>query len=1184
MSVYTTFSFAMLKVVTVNVRGMRDDKKRAGIFAALTRSAFDVVALQETHADHQVLPNWRREWPGLSCWSEAGPTSAGVALLFSPKLNVSILSHQADTAGRLLRVTVNIDSTTLQFAALYGPNPTLLSASNSFFRQIDTFVAPDLPLILLGDFNMVEHPFVDRLGGNIRLVNHTYGRDELQRFLKRHQLLDVWRKSNPSKREFTWHCTYNNVQSRLDRIYIPQSFLSHVHSTFITHFVWSDHDVCGVDLTLPTQQVRGKGYWRLNTQFLSRPDYRDRVRAFWLNWQHNRVDFDSDLLWWDCGKAYLKSLTIEYARDLHYTRKSRKLDLLDGLRRERALPAPDVSRLRDFEQALFDLERERNEKVFAHTHTVVREHREMPSKYFFNLLRARQQQSTVDALFTQDGNLVDTKDELLATAASFFEELYTTDPSVSTDSQNDFLDCITTSLTDSQRAALDKDVTLEELREVVFSCNTNKTAGYDGLPYEFYQTFWHEVGSDLLRVLNSALNVEHQLPFSQSRSILTLLYKKGDRRQLQNWRPISLLCCDYKIITKLLANRLKLVLSTLLSPRQAAGVPGRQITYHLHVIRDFIFFADANKIDGFILSLDQHKAFDTLDRPFLFKVLTKMNFSDRFIDWITTLHKETIGNVLVNGFISTTFSVSRGVRQGCPLSALLYSLYIEPFGLMIEKDRHIHPLRIPGRVAPKTLQYADDITLLLSADTSLYALFDVCHSFRRATGSTINLDKTQGLPLGNPDISAAIATRIHWCDAEGIEILGIHFFTDYKRTQNYNWMLLIGHLTAQLQKLQARPLSLKGKVLILNSIVLSRLWYIASVLPIPTSEFRELERQIFDFLWSGKTSPLQRRTVYLPHAEGGLALVHPLYKQNSLQLKLLNQVVLSDQHQTFTQLPRFWFGRRLAPVKHEWSFLASNALPHFVGPNLPPYYRDLLDMFLSLDMSKLPNSQTPWKTDTFYSQFMTTHKHHPRAFQDFWSAHGVNPVDMWKHVYTSYALGKHQGVHYRFLHRVLPTQAYMHQRFRGRGYANTDVKCLACPNAIETNEHLFFRCVASRPVLTYIYPSIQILLQGKPFKLFKIALNVFPPGVPIRHQQMAVTILQIAFYTIWTNRNTLKFEGSLPPLEGSQHKINFHFKSLMQEQFDAFMPAGLAQFRQKYCHTPRICSVHADNTLHVSLI
>ena len=183
---------------------------------------------------------------------------------------------------------------------------------------------------------------------------------------------------------------------------------------------------------------------------------------------------------------------------------------------------------------------------------------------------------------------------------------------------------------------------------------------------------------------------------------------------------------------------------------------------------------------------------------------------------------------------------------------------------------------------------------------------------------------------------------------------------------------------------------------------------------------------------------------------------------------------------------------------------------------------------------------------------MHEHKHEPRAFQDFWSAHRVDCSTMWKHVFSTYAIGKHQCVHYRFLHRVLPTQGFMRQRFRGKGFANLSPKCLACPNAVETNEHLFFRCVAATPILTYIYPSIQVLLENKPFKLFKLALNIFPDQVPFVKQRMALTILQIAFNRIWTNRNTLTFEGTHSPVRESIHIIDHQFRTLLREQFALF--------------------------------
>ena len=173
---------------------------------------------------------------------------------------------------------------------------------------------------------------------------------------------------------------------------------------------------------------------------------------------------------------------------------------------------------------------------------------------------------------------------------------------------------INTALTQQQKDDLDRLISLEELRVALFDANKNKTPGYDGLPYEFYQTFWHLLSRDFLQVVNYSLNEAKHLPYSHTTSIITLVYKKNDRRILKNWRPISLLCCDYKIISKTIANRIKGVLDCLLSQRQTCSVPGRQIFHNIHFMRDVIFFCDVYKIKGYILSVDQEKAFDRLDR------------------------------------------------------------------------------------------------------------------------------------------------------------------------------------------------------------------------------------------------------------------------------------------------------------------------------------------------------------------------------------------------------------------------------------------------------------------------------------------------------------------------------------------------------------------------------------------
>ena len=1181
----TLFSI-MLRLITLNVEGLQSPVKRIQVFQTLALAGFDIIALQETHCDASVLDTWKSEWKGPSCWTTFRSNSAGVAFLFHPKNTTQIISTHKDSQGRILRVTVDINNAVLQLVNIYGPNPQSPNHSARFFENIDSYIEPDKPPILLGDFNMVENAFQDRQGGHPHLARHTYGLPALLALNRSYDLLDVWRQHYPQRRQFTWRSRFDNICSRLDRIYVPRPFLNLVSNTFIQHFVWSDHDVCGMTFYPPATQKRGRGYWKLNIQYLTHPDYQTLIRDFWREWRGLRGTYPNSLQWWDCGKIYIKALSIQYAQEIFLNRRSRKFDLLDELHQARTFHPADFARIHTLEQALQDLEHERNQKLFIHTHIGVREHNEEPNKFFFNLLKSRQRQSSIDSLITTNGDVVTDQPQILEETVNYFESLYSERPDVSLDQQQSFLAHIHTVLAAEQKQALERDITLEELRTALFDTNSEKTAGFDGLPYEFYQTFWDILGNDLLQILHVALNDHHQLPFSHTLSVITLLYKRGDKRHLSNWRPLSLLCCDYKVLTKVLATRLRNVLDTILSPRQTAGVPGRNIQYNLTLIRDYIFFADAAKLNGYILTLDQEKAFDYMNRAFLLQVLQKMQFGAKFIGWVSTLFQDTLAHVLVNGHVSIMFPIKRGVRQGCPLSAPLYAIYVETLSAMIEQDRHIYPLTIPGRRVPKTIQYADDLTLLLSDKTSLTHLFRICTDFEHATGSTINMAKTQGLVLGRPYQGDPIFTTISWQNDTGIEILGLLFFTDYVRTRNANWIVLLDIIRQDLTRFKERKLSLLGKILVLNSVILAKVWYKASVLPLSRPDQRVLETLLFDFLWDGKPDPIQRRTVYLPKDKGGLGLKHPLYQQQSLQLKFIYDVVRPHLHFPWLQLARYYMGRTLALLRPEWVFLRANHLPHYIGVSLPPYYKILLEVFRTLDLTKLPSTAglTPWKSGHFYTQFLTSHLHHPKAYTDFWSYHRVDPDAMWRHVYTSYAYGPQRDVHFRLLHRVLPTNAFMRQRFRGRGYQHLNTRCISCPNNVENIPHLFFQCLSATPLLTYIYPSVAQLLRFQPFKLFKITLNIFPPNVPLCIRHMVVTLVQITLYVIWLNRNARKFDGILTSIFDSQHRIRYLFQKVLTARFQKCLPNGLAHFRTHFCHTPQICQVVDNSQLVVNLI
>ena len=134
-----------------------------------------------------------------------------------------------------------------------------------------------------------------------------------------------------------------------------------------------------------------------------------------------------------------------------------------------------------------------------------------------------------------------------------------------------------------------------------------KSPGSDGLPVEFYRTFWHILGADLVDVLNNAFSVG-TLPPSLRSALISAIFKKGDRLDFKNWRPISLLNVDYKLCARALAGRLLKVLHHVIAPDQTCRVPGRFIGENVAFLRDLVDFTSESGVSAAILSLDQEKA------------------------------------------------------------------------------------------------------------------------------------------------------------------------------------------------------------------------------------------------------------------------------------------------------------------------------------------------------------------------------------------------------------------------------------------------------------------------------------------------------------------------------------------------------------------------------------------------
>lgn len=216
---------------------------------------------------------------------------------------------------------------------------------------------------------------------------------------------------------------------------------------------------------------------------------------------------------------------------------------------------------------------------------------------------------------------------------------------------------------------------------------------------------------------------------NQRRGLITLIPKKNkDRRRLENWRPISLLKVDYKILAKVIANRLTHVVDKLVNVNQTGFIPGRFIGSNLRNISDVISFFQKEEGGGILASLDFAKAFDTLDRDFLFKTLKSYNFGDSLIKWVKLLYQGAQSCVINNSFSSGWFEVEAGLRQGCPASPLLFVLAVEKLAHAICIDGDIQGISLRGNEY-KLSQYADDSNMFVKDGKSLENLLEKVRDF-----------------------------------------------------------------------------------------------------------------------------------------------------------------------------------------------------------------------------------------------------------------------------------------------------------------------------------------------------------------------------------------------------------------------------------------------------------------------
>ena len=318
------------------------------------------------------------------------------------------------------------------------------------------------------------------------------------------------------------------------------------------------------------------------------------------------------------------------------------------------------------------------------------------STEFFKSVRQKNSQTVLSELRDKHGRCFNKKEDLDKICYDFYKDLYG-HKEVSEGALEEVFEGFQATFTEAMNESLTKEITERELGGVVRDMAKEKAPGHDGIPTELFQKLWSTIGNDFHQMLLRSMErgVLHE---GITKGVISLIPKEGDGKDLNYWRPITLLTVIYKIFAKTLQLRLQPILRDVISPEQTAFLPLRFILDNIILTQETLHWARTSRQPTVFLKLDFSKAYDKVSWRFLFHTMHKMGINAQFIGWVKLLFGNASAAVNINGSPGSNFKVERGVRQGCPLASYLFLIVGEALTHVFKKE--VTKGRLKGVVLP----------------------------------------------------------------------------------------------------------------------------------------------------------------------------------------------------------------------------------------------------------------------------------------------------------------------------------------------------------------------------------------------------------------------------------------------------------------------------------------------------
>ena len=588
-----------------------------------------------------------------------------------------------------------------------------------------------------------------------------------------------------------------------------------------------------------------------------------------------------------------------------------------------------------------------------------------------------------------------------------------------------------------------------------------RSPGLNGLPYEFYVAVFPVIEVCLVEALNVMLE-DGQLAASLWVGGVRLLPKVAGVPGAHQLRPITLLSCDYKLMTKVMVRRLINILPTVLTTSQLCSVKGRSIYDGITAILSVVEARQRQKRPGFLLNLDFFHAYDRVCMPYVDRVLEVMGFGDIFRGWVRTLHSGAEAVFLLSQ-LSRSVPITFSVRQGDPLAMLLYIIQLEPF--LWTLHRALPGLDVAG-IVELAFAYVDDVDILGDDDEDIVMADGICRLFEQMSGAILNRNRKSAI-LGFGTWAGRQIWPLSWLHAPpALKVFGVTFASSYRETVALSWAAVTAAVHQTLAFWSSRRLhTLRLRRDALEVFVFSKLWYLAQALPMPAQAAQRLTSAAGTFLWRGHLERLAWQELHRPLQEGGLAITCVQSRAQALWAKQACWT-LGGEGQAAQHLA-YWLGPALG-----------NSFPDLVRPqhaaSCPPLLAALAPLLEELTTFGTVEAAHPAVVTAkgIYMAFTDTL---PPPKVEFKFPDYPWPL-VWRRLWRRGLPPEEADLIFQLVHNVLPVRAQL-GRFTGTGVR---APCPACPDVPETVLHLFTACDRVYELWEELLAHIYIFLPAIP--------------------------------------------------------------------------------------------------------